>query len=229
MNSDSENEDDDLFILSATSSRVPPDLAPGGQNGGNSGGEDKLARLRAELEREMRREGEEEEGECEDGGRFMTQLLHVVSEGEEGEEGEGGEQYLNDGKRCVDGGKLTVLGAKKEDETTATAEASPNEANLPGAASNNDPPRDVTDGAMFSRPPPREEREEEEEEEVVVFRGLIPLSCRCYYGREEEMKSLKATAEPVLAQAVALIHSFLGQWTLHLVPTSTSNLPWNDV
>ena len=34
------------------------------------------------------------------------------------------------------------------------------------------------------------------------------------------MKSLKATAEPVLSQAVALFHSSLGQWILYLVATS---------
>ena len=47
------------------------------------------------------------------------------------------------------------------------------------------PPQDLTDGGMLSRPHPLPEEEEEEEEEVM-FPGLVPLSCRCYYGNDEE-------------------------------------------
>jgi hypothetical protein len=70
---------------------------------------------------------------------------------------------------------------------------------------------DLPDGTVFSRPPPPPSKpeEEEEEEEEVVFPGLFPLSCRCYYGDEEKMKELKEGAELVLTQAVAMIHSSL--------------------
>ena len=234
MNGDSEDEDD-LFTLSTTSSQVlgPSGSSPGGHKVGDDV-EDKLAKLRAELERDMWGEGEVGEGErggrCEDGGMCVTQLLHVVGEeeGEEGgeggecgdgglfvtEEGDGGEGW------CVDGGAFTGLHTlreedeEEEDETDAAKNQTTEPISLKDSSNDTPPqlpPRDVPDGGMFSRPPPPPPTQEPEEEEVVVFHGLIPLSCRCYYGREEEMKSLKGTAEPVLSQAVALVHSSLGQ------------------
>lgn len=241
MNGDSEDEDD-LFTLSTTSSQVlgPSGSSPRGQKVGDDV-EDKLAKLRAELERDMWGEGEvgEEErgGGCEDGGRCVTQLLHMVGE-EEGEERGGGEECGDGGLFvteegdggegwCVDGGTLTGLHTLREEdeEDEDETDAAKNQPTEPISLkdSSNDtppqlPPRDVTDGGMFSRPPPPPPTQEPEEEEVV-FRGLVPLSCRCYYGREEEMKALKGTAEPVLTQAVALVHSSLGQWEFYLMPT----------
>ena len=249
LNSDSENEDE-LFTLSTSSSLVvgPTDLPPGGQNEvggdarGQDEGEDKLSMLRAELESCV--SGKNEEGgveggggECEDGGRCVTQLLHLVGMEEKGEEGGGecgyggsfgGTEEGEDGGGgwCVDGGRLTQLHVLREEEEEEDGETAakdqPDRPNLAREGSSNDQrlQRDVPDGGMFSRPPPPPQEPEEEEE--VVFSSLVPLSCRCYYGREEEMKSLKSTAEPVLEQAVALVHSSLGQWRLYLVPTTCS-------
>ena len=232
LNSDSENEDE-LFTLSTSSSLAvgPTDLPPGGQNGvsgdvrGQDDGEDKLAMLRAELESCVSEEGGEEGGggECEDGGRCVTQLLHLVGMEEEGEEvggecGDGGTEEGEDGGGglCVDGGRLAQLHVLREEEEEGETDAKdqPDRPNFTREGSSSDdqrPQMDVPDGAMFSRPPPPPPQDPEEEEDVV-FSSLVPLSCRCYYGREEETKSLKATAEPVLEQAVALVHSSLGQW-----------------
>ena len=74
------------------------------------------------------------------------------------------------------------------------------------------PTLDLPDGTVFSRPPPPSSTTEEEEEEEVVFPGLFPLSCRCYYGDEDKMKELKERAELVLTQSVSMIHSSLGEF-----------------
>ena len=232
MNSDSEEEEeeDDFFTLSTdpVEDKLPPvpsDLPPSGlppgihegsnNDRGRDEGEDKLARLRAELEREIagscesgegvRGDEVREEGGCEDGGKLATQLLHMVDEGEEGM-GESGEGVMSEDGVCGDGGRLTQLHTLLE-EPSEEEEQSDNNIGRDHAPPL--PPRDSTDGGAFSRPPPPPEEPTEEEE--VVFRSLVPLSCRCYYGMEEELKALKTTAEPVLVQAVTLIHSSLGE------------------
>ena len=221
-----------------------------GENGDQQNvGRDKLAWLRAELEREMAGDssdpgeceglvtGEGETGgQCEDGGRFMTQLLHTVSRGDEG--GESGE--CGDSERCVttanrpeaaaggeaagegeggcsDGGQFTQLHdlGERGDTPDTPSELTRDLAEQPDTISQLSA-QDMPDGAMFSRPDPlpaTDSKHAREEEEQVEFTGLVPLSCRCYYGLEEEMKCLKSTAEPVLAQAITLIHYSLGDYS----------------
>lgn len=174
-------------------------------------------------------EGEEEGegGDCEDGGQLMTQLLHVVEVKEEGIEdsvcGDGGKcvtEQHEDGEGCEDGGKFvtklhhTIAEGDRDRTEGATVPSMdrPITQTTGNQQRSHDLSHDLPDGGMFSRPnhPSDTLIEEEEEEEIVVFPGLVPLSCRCYYSNNEEMKSLKATAEPVLTQAIAMIHSSLG-------------------
>ena len=227
MNSESENEDDELFTLS-NSNHFPPgdrnftsDLPRYGED------DDKLQQLRAELERDVEQSlgedggrcvtqvhavlDEEEEEErvgvaCKDGGRFVTQLHNV---------GEGGGSACGDGGRCVT--QLHELREDLDKTGPSPTQYSDIYANADDLARHMQqvrelplPPNDLPDGGLISRPPPPSEEGNEEEEEVV-FPGLVPLSCRCYYSDEEEMKSLKAMSEPVLAQTLAMIHSSLSK------------------
>ena len=166
-------------------------------------------------------------GACVDGGRCVTQV-HVVTE--EGGAGEPHPHQLTSADR--EGGVNTTIAPPTYDNLYTSAD------NLARHMQGHSvewegplqlPTFDLPDGTVFSRPPPppsNPEEEEEEEEEEVVFPGLFPLSCRCYYGDEEKMKELKEGAELVLTQAVAMIHSSLSEgFSIHLLLHTLSHSP----
>lgn len=159
-----------------------------------------------------------EGGVCEDGGKCVTQLLMV----REGGVPDGARQSANDSFAHEDNGSGKDKGRDtttiptphyKDLYTDADALARHLQKHKEKQLS---VPQDLPDGGMLSRPQPPPPPVDTEEEEEVVFPGLVPLSCRCYYGDEEKMKELKQNAEAVLTQAVSIIRSSLGEFPSYL-------------
>lgn len=152
----------------------------------------------------------EEGGACEDGGRCVTQL-HMVNE-----EGIGQDVTAKDSiAKCSDRDKGTTastIPSPHDVYTNADVLAMYLQTHKEGQEEKLMPSQDLPDGAMLSRPiPPPAPAPEPEEEEEVVFPGLVPLFCRCYYGDEEKMKELKDNAGSILTQAISVIHSALSE------------------